>query len=206
MSVNLILKSSDIFLSNTANDYFNKDNVSDTGFISNYRTSFKWNNIDMKVLLSDLYDKYERFNISLIYVSGSATGSSAESVSNKRSLQVKLSGLPFLSSYNQKQNLNNAVVTCSCLQIPTSANTTWESKNNLTQFFSFTKVSMCSISIDLHTIFNDLSPQVSLPDQMIGHCLFSFQITGDTIIDNMANRIPIDTYGYNQQNKKSSYI
>ena len=29
------------------------------------RTSFTWNNIDLRMLLGDMYDKYDRFNLCL---------------------------------------------------------------------------------------------------------------------------------------------
>jgi hypothetical protein len=211
MSVNLILKSTDISTSTTTTDYYNNSVVSINGTVSNNRLSFIWKDINMKVLLGDLYDKYERFTISLIYISGSAVGSTAETLPSKRSLQVKLSGLPFVSSYNQKTSVNNTTVVCSCILIPTTATTIWESKNSISQPFTFTKTNICDINIDLHTIETDQTPTITTINQMIGHILFSFQISGveDTKIDQMdivPNRIPIDTYGYNQPNKKSSYI
>jgi hypothetical protein len=211
MSVNLILKSTDISSSTNVDDYYNKTLVSSVGSVSNNRLSFVFKNIDMKVLLSDLYEKYERYTISLTYVSGSAVGSTAETLPSKRSLQVKLSGLPFVSSYSQKTNVNNNVVVCSCILIPTTATTIWDSKNSIAQPFTFTKTNRCDISIDLHTIVTDDTPQITTNNQMIGHVLFSFQIQGveDSKIDHMdivSNRAPIDTYGYNKPNKKSNYI
>jgi hypothetical protein len=211
MSVNLILKSTDISTLTTVDTYFNKKLVTNTGSVSNSRLSFVFKNIDMKVLLGDLFEKYEQFNISLTYVSGAATGAEPEALPNKRSLQVKLSGLPFVSSYNQKTSINNNVVVCSCIIIPPSANTIWESKNNIAQTFTFTKTNICDINIDLHAIHDDSTPTITTNNQMIGHVLFSFQIQGveDSKIDQMdivPNRAPIDTYGYNKPNKKSNYI
>jgi hypothetical protein len=211
MSVNLILKSTDISSLTTTSTYYNKKLVTNTGIISNNRLSYVFKNVNMKILLGDMYDKYHLYTISLIYVSGAATGAEKELFPNKRSLQVKLSGLPFVSSYNQKTSVNNNVVVCSCILITPEANTIWESKNSIAQSFTFTKTNMCDINIDLNTIHGDDIPTITNNNQMIGHILFSFQITGveDTKIDAMdivPNRVAIDTYGYNKSNKKSNYI
>jgi hypothetical protein len=196
MSVNLILKTSDINLSNTAADYFNSTITTGIGYITNNRTSFSWKNINMKVLLGELYEKHEKFQIALVYTSGSATGTTTETISSKRMLQVKLSGLPFLSSYNQAKGINTNIAIVSTIKIPTDASSTWESKNNIAQYIVFTKQNMLDFYIDLHTILDDSSPLITTANQMIGHCLFSFTITG---VDELPNeRIDIKTYGYNK--------
>ena len=153
----------------------------------------------MKVLLGDLFEKYERFGIALIYSSGSATGSSAEANTDNRNLQVKLSGVPLTTSYDQKKGINSNIVTSSTILIPSTIATVWESKNNIPQYFTFTKQTMCDISIDLHTILTDVTPTVTSVNQMIGHCLFSFNIIGiDDIEDVMASRVTLKTFGYNK--------
>ena len=201
MSVNLVLKTTDITPSNTTSDYYNNVISTSIGTVSNYRTSFVWKNINMKILLGDLFEKYERFGIALIYTSGSQTGSATDINEDLRNLQVKLSGLPLTTSYDQKKGINSNVVTCSTILIPYVSLNVWESKNNIPQYFTFTKQNICDISIDLHTILTDTSPVVSSVDKMIGHCLFSFNIIGIDefgVPDVMENRLTMKTFGYNK--------
>jgi hypothetical protein len=196
MSVNLILKTTDISLSSNTTDYYNNTVTTTAGYVTNSRTSFSWKNINMKLLLGDLYEKYEKFQIALVYSSGSATGTTAETISNKRMLQVKLSGLPFLSSYNQAKGLNTIIAMVSSIKIPTDASATWSSNNNIAQYFVFTKQTMMDFNIDLHTIVDDTNPLITTINQMIGHCLFSFTIIP---VDEMKNeKLDIKTYGYNK--------
>jgi len=44
-------------------DYYNITLESNTGSVSNSCLPYKFKNIDMKVLLSDIYEKYDRYNI-----------------------------------------------------------------------------------------------------------------------------------------------
>ena len=53
MSVNLVLKSTDISPSNTTSDYYGAVVVSSIGTVSKCRTSFIWKNTNMKVLLGE---------------------------------------------------------------------------------------------------------------------------------------------------------
>ena len=148
-----------------------------------------------------MFEKYERFGIALIYTSGSSTGVSGELNEDNRNLQVKLSGLPLTTSYDQKKGINSSIVTCSTILITELFSNVWESKNNIPQYFIFTKQTMCNISIDLHTILTDTSPVVGSVDKMIGHCLFSFNIIGIDefgVHDIMENRLSMKTYGYNK--------
>ena len=51
-SASLVLKTSDLTL--------NSSTV--IGTADQYGTTYTWNNINLRVLLSDMYDKYDRFN------------------------------------------------------------------------------------------------------------------------------------------------
>lgn len=196
MSVNLVLKTTDISPSNTTSDYYNNTVSTTIGTISNSRLSFTWKNINMKILLGELFEKYEKFQIALIYASGASNGTTTETIPNKRMLQVKLSGLPFLSAtYTQNKGLNTNTSIVSVIQIPVDATVTWQSKNNIPQYFTFTKQTMMDFNIDLHTIVDDASPIITTINQMIGHCLFSFEIIGVDEIKN-ESKVDIKTFGY----------
>jgi hypothetical protein len=60
------------------------------------KTSMRWDYVNLKNILGELYDKHERFNfklVSAVYLSGSDTDISCN-------LQVNLRGLPFINGQN----------------------------------------------------------------------------------------------------------
>jgi hypothetical protein len=78
-SVQLILKTTDINADNTPATYYGTQLApltvsTSTGQISRHRTSMTWYNINVRALPGDLYDRYERYNISLNFAAGSSTG------------------------------------------------------------------------------------------------------------------------------------
>jgi hypothetical protein len=94
-SVQLILKTTDIITTATNANYFNTPGTITTaiGQVSQSRTSMTWYNINIRSLLGDLYDKYERFNISLNFAGGSSTGSGTGTIPDNRLFQNKMKGL-----------------------------------------------------------------------------------------------------------------
>jgi hypothetical protein len=197
MSVNLILKSTDISPSNTTSDYYGQTITTEVGKVSNNRTSFNFKNINMQSLLGQLFYDYEKFQIALIYISGSSTGVTVDENIDNRILQVKLSGIPFLSSYSQSKNLDVNTNIVSVIKIPIEASTTWSNNNTIPQYYTFTKQTIIDFKIDLHTISNDTTPNVSSINKMIGHCLFSFTIIG-LDEEKYENKMNIKTFGYNK--------
>lgn len=198
-SVNLVLKSTQISLDNTPGNYYNQTVTSQFGSISNNRTSFVWTNINMKTLLGDMFEKYDRFNICLNFVAGAATGATAENNPDQRILSVKLNGLPFTSSYNQPTIANTGTVVLTSIQIPTTAVTTWVNNYFTSQYYTFTKQTLVNIGIDLHTIVTDKNPVVDVNTKMIGHCIFSFNIYGVDafgIPDITSSRLDLNHFGY----------
>jgi hypothetical protein len=198
-SVNLVLKTTQINVSDYDLLYYNNNVTSVYGSVSNNRTSFTWNNINLKTLLGDLFDKYDRFNINLNFVAGSQTGTTAETDLNNRMFLVKLSGLPFTSSYNQPTKNNIGTVVLTAIQASEKANATWVNNFLTPQFCTFTKQDIVNITIDLHTIIRD-TIYTTTQYTMLGHCVFSFNIYGvDEFVnkDITINRNEIPYYGYN---------
>ena len=54
-SARLVLKTSDLTANSTTNN----------GSCDQYRTSFTWFNINLRMLLGDMYNQYDYFNITL---------------------------------------------------------------------------------------------------------------------------------------------
>jgi hypothetical protein len=179
-TVNLVLKTTQISSDNTFANYYNQTVTTQYGSISNNRSSFKWNNINLRTLLGDMFDKYERFNICLNFIGGAATGTVAEGGPDNRCFQIKLSGLPFLSSYNVPTIANTGVVHLQVIQIPLTSNTTWVNNFIGSQMYTFAKQEQVNISIDLTTVVSDSIYIPASQSTMIGHCIFSFSIYGVT--------------------------
>jgi hypothetical protein len=124
-----------------------------------------------------MYDKYERFNIALNFIAGSATGTTNGGGDN-RIFTVKMGGLPWTSSYDVGLGCNTGKVILTAIQVPTAGGSSWVNNYFTQQYYTFTKQDMCNISIDLHTIVNDTFYSVSNNSNMLGNCTFSFNIYG----------------------------
>ena len=92
------------------------------GRTDQYQTSMTWNNINLRLLLGDMYDRYENFNLKLchvlcddnrLYNSGTGTYTNVSGDSNSdRIVTLNISGLNFLNNtYNTSTQCNsNSVV------------------------------------------------------------------------------------------------
>ena len=77
-----------------------------TALLSNFNndlSKYNFNNINLRTLLGDMYDKYDLFNLSLksiasgVGISGSTTGTELGATLNDLSISIYLSGLPFIN-------------------------------------------------------------------------------------------------------------
>lgn len=178
-TVNLILKTTAINLDNNPATYFNTTFSNNIGTVAQNRTSITWNNINLKNLLGEMYDRYERFNISLNFICGARCGSVAESTIDTRVFYVRMRGLNFTSSYDQKTGNNDNSVALTCLRIPTPAFTTWDVSNLTPVYFTFLKQETVNINIDLINIFYDNYYLLTGgANTMIGHFIIGFNIIG----------------------------
>ena len=109
--VNLNLKTTQINSSTTHADYYNKTVTTNAGQVSNNRQSYTWNNVNMRCILGDMYDKYDRFNICLNNVSMSppfplvaGISSSVVQTISGQFFCLDSSGFPLLQPYVQLAN------------------------------------------------------------------------------------------------------
>jgi hypothetical protein len=176
--VNLTLKTTSIIPQNTV-IAFNQTFTSVYGQVYNNRSANTFFNIDLKKLLGDLYEKYDRFNISLNFVAGSGTGPTDEADANNRIFHIKMSGLQFTSSYDHKTSINNNVVSMGVLQVPLTAFTTFYTNYNDVTKFTFLKQNYVNIDIKLMCIDTD-DMYDSVNNSLLDHLIFSFNIEGVT--------------------------
>lgn len=92
-------------MSNTSNASLVLNTVS--GVPNTLKTSCTWSNIDLRMLLGDMYDKYDRFNLCLNTVAQSYTIFNPSGPNDCQCL-IRINGLSWLNnSYNISANGNN---------------------------------------------------------------------------------------------------
>jgi len=90
------------------NDFVNNPN----GSRNHLHTKFTWNNINLRVLLGDEYDKYDNFKLVLYQVCSQGTNNDFGYDKNDKRVQLAISGLEWVNcSYGPKnQNLSEAFI------------------------------------------------------------------------------------------------
>lgn len=181
-TASLTLNTFDINPSLLATDY---DNTIDNQFgtISNSRLNFTWKHINMRLVLGEMYDRYETFNIYLYQISqtGGLTGFAPTSAPYQL-VDVKMKGLPFLNNtYNFKtqNNSNSAYLTSYLLNNGSSG-----SLGNVTPLSNPTVLtfSKCAdrvdINIDIKSTNTQNYPVLGGAGRPFGNFIYMFKIYG----------------------------
>ena len=169
-SICLALKTFDINSSDTQADYYDTIVTTNKGKIFDDRTGYTWNNVNMKNLLGDWYNKYDKFNICLVSVAQSYKPTQTLNACNV--VSIKMSGLQWLSSYDQASGNDTGSVVVG-LRNFNQDNDDFSS----TSFITFRKgQQITNITIKLDCLENDdtLMPD---SDSTFGHMIFLFNIT-----------------------------
>ena len=165
----LVLKTSDINSVDTQATYYNQTISNEKGKIFDNRTGYTWNNVNMKNLLGDWYNKYDKFNICLVSVTQSYQSTQPIGVCNV--VAVKMSGLQWLSSYDQATGNDTGSVLIGVRNF--NQNDDFSSAN----FITFRKgQQITNITINLDCLQNDKT-LVPNADSTFGHMIFLFNIT-----------------------------
>ena len=78
------------------------------GFSNNAnKTSTTWNNINLRTLLGDMYDKYDTFNICLDTVTSASSLHYIYATPNDTQVNLRLSGLPLINNTYNIGSVNN---------------------------------------------------------------------------------------------------
>jgi hypothetical protein len=163
-TASLVLKSSDLtFGSSTP-----------VGTADANGVTLTWNNINLRVLLGDIYDMYDRFNLNLNTIATSIAGAIGTSADD-RACYITIAGLPWINNtYNQKSNSNsNATVIASCVFISGGQTTQYYYGNNTTTFIK--NQDICNITISIRKILDDASPSTA---NAFPRMMFIFDIEG----------------------------
>lgn len=189
-NISLCLKTTQISTSLTFGDYYDTTVSTSTGQVTNNRTTYTWYNINLRNLLGPLYNKYNKFNICLNNIGTSMQGGSLNTT-NDRQLQVKMSGLQWLSSYNQSTGNNDQNKVIKLIQLSTAASTADVLQFN-EQYHTFLKGSdVVDITINLHNISTDTNWGKPISNAyLLGHMIFNFNIQG--VPEVLNNRLEIE--------------
>ena len=176
-NISLCLKTTQINTSTTFSDYLGTTVSTSTGQVANNRTSYTWYNVNLRTLLDPIYNKYNKFNISLNNVITSTQGATA-SQANDRQIQVKMAGLMWLSSYNQTSQKNDQNKVIKLMQFQKAASGC-DSFHFTEQYHTFLKGSdVVNITINLHNVETDTYTTTTTAAELFGHMIFNFNIQG----------------------------
>ena len=117
---------------NTTDISTSTDIYTQYGSINAYRNDITWNNVSLRTILGDMYNKYDKFNIKLSAILYSQSALIPSSSSVDLNLQINIGGLNFSNcTYNVKNDTN--LVTCSIgsFQLTTAARTIYFNDDNL---------------------------------------------------------------------------
>lgn len=130
LSSTLVLQTADLTLNGT----------NSVGTCDQFNTNWTWNNINLRTLLGDMYDKFDRFALVPIRVHSGNTGQTpAFGITEfDRVLTINIAGLPFTNnSYDTALKTNSNHITFQTLHINNAATT--NSSVNGGSILTFTK-------------------------------------------------------------------
>lgn len=139
--------------------------ASATGVTNQKRTQMTWNNINLRTVLGDMYDKYDTFNLCLNSVSCGTTEENLgpnygdSDIDNLQHL-INISGLPFINqTYSQKNSCNTNSAVLGTFLYPSSTTTVGYRVYNDSGVLTFGKSQeQCNISITLTRVFDGADP------------------------------------------------
>jgi hypothetical protein len=82
------------------------------GSMSTRKTNMTWNNISLRALLGDMWDKYENFNLTLVQVVCDGNGVSGSLTNANLMLNIWISGLPLVNGFydTATKNITNTAI------------------------------------------------------------------------------------------------
>ena len=110
----LVLKTNVLPMNGTQNDY---------GTSNSINTIFTWTNINLRTLLGDMFDKYDRFLLLLQNISNASPAATPGASVDDRAFLINMNGLSFINSnYVQKfQSNTGSVIICPYIMSGTNA-------------------------------------------------------------------------------------
>jgi len=88
------------------------DFTGSTGFINRWQTNMRWDNINLRSILGDIYENGGKYIMKLESITFGLTSnlSTFTTVQNDKTFNIFMSGLPFIKSYSSSRALNNEIL------------------------------------------------------------------------------------------------
>ena len=152
-----------------------------------YHTNMTWNNINLRSLLGDMYDKYDTFNLVPVVFATGISNNTFGSFSDDRITQVCISGLPFTNNvYDTFSKTNTSVAICNNMTFVRTASIVVNGGETLT----FTKNQEL---VNINIFYKRVSPAGGTTNYTVGttsvfpHVVFIFKIYGVSKTDRVKN-------------------
>ena len=181
-TASLILYTFDINPSQNAADFTNTVE-NRYGIAANNRCAFTWKNVNMRLVMGEIYDRYETYNIYLYQINqtGGLSGSTTTNP-NQLLVDIRIKGLPFLNNtfnFKTQNNINSAYLTSYILN-----SSTYSGVGTVTPMFNPIAITFgkCTervdINIDIKSTLTQDYPAVIGPSRPWGNFVFMFKIYG----------------------------
>ena len=153
------------------------------GTLDQYITNATWNNINMRTLLGDMYDKYDRFAlVPVSYQSGPLAAINFGTAADDYLLTLNIAGLPFTNNtYNTGTKTNTSYATFSSVILLQTTTTPPNYNMNNNSVLTFTKnQELVNLNIFYKRMFitagnNNVAPNVNTT---YPHFIVMFNIFG----------------------------
>jgi hypothetical protein len=183
----LILKSTDIQISNNPSDYFNTTIDNSFGIITENRRSITWKNVDLRKIMGDEYfNKYSRFKIRLITCGVGVTTQSEISSTTIESEQMR-QVIIYLSGFSFIPSVSKVLITPVNLgKLPNIGSKGFSGPSiqtftNIDNNFAYTisrPTTPINLKIDLLNYSDELFYQPAASSSLYGHSEYIFEILG----------------------------
>ena len=163
----LVLKTNVLPMDGTTNAY---------GTSNSMNNIFTWTNINLRTLLGDMFDKYDRFLLLLQNISNASPSATPGTAVDDRAFLINMSGLSFINSnYVQKfQSDTGSVIICPYIMSGTNAQS--QLYNNFAVAPFIKQNDIVNITINYTRIEDDVP--VASTTTVYGHVCFIFNIVG----------------------------
>lgn len=147
------------------------------GQVDQFRTNITWNNVNFRMLLGDMYDKYDLFNLKLVNIVSDSSVPVAGVFESDRIVNLNMRGLNFVNQgYDSNININRSSSIIGSHHFYNSFN------RDINSITTFAKGSdFCNLNIYYSTIDNDDSPSTTTEFPQV---TFNFYIYGIPKTDN----------------------
>jgi hypothetical protein len=140
----------------------------------------KWNNINLRSLLGDLYKDGVCYNICLEQIVFNTTSDKTaySAIENNKTFNINMDGLPFTKSYTSKNISSNQVLLTTC-RLDTCATPTIFYYNDVENTFRLSQnvgVENVNISIFYTDLLNNVFPATTVLDKAMPHIQLMFSI------------------------------